>query len=221
MQIDDLDNDPQARKKSLIEGLAGAPVAPGIASGEGAPNAGPPPVLDQPLPAAAPAAPDYTKVGQYTSNAYDPQKFTQPWDQRSEKYQIGTVLSNFDPKQGLTPDVIAALNGANIHGAKFSGAGDKLNVDNAGGYDRFGTGGTADVVQGLKGGNGTWGAWHMDDPNASPQGPAQGGGMFAGSSISPLLQGNAQDNIQGAMQNISGLADSDKLQQLIAQLGGR
>lgn len=229
----DLLDPEQPRKKALVDALGGdapggMPGTPGNANTGigGVPDVS---AVAAPLQADAPAPvaakPDYTKAGQYANySAYDQQKMARPWDQMSEKYKIGTVLSNFDPKQGLTPDVIAALNGANIHGAKFSGSGDKLTVDNAGGYDRFGQGGMSDVNIGFKGGNGQWGAW--TDPNLQPEQPqaapqqSGGGGMFAGSSISPMLQGDAQSNIQAALQNVGGLAGGSRIQELIKALGG-
>lgn len=175
----------------------------------------------QPL---APAAPDYTKVGKYTSDAYDPNKFNVPWDQRSEKYQIGTVLSNFDPNLGMTPEVLAALNAANIHGAKFSGNGDQLNVDNAGNYARFGQGGSSDTITGLhSGGNAKWGAW--TDPALAAQGqPAQGqaaqaGGGAAGafpSIAGGALSGDPMAAIQAALKQYAG--QSGKLEALLAGL---
>lgn len=67
-------------------------------------------------------------------------------------------------------------------------------------------------------GNPTWeGQYGHGDGGAAPGG---GGGMFAGSTISPLLQSDAQSNIQNALGGLS--QPTDFLQQLIAQLqGGR
>lgn len=170
------------------------------------------------------AAPDYRKTGKYASSAYDAAKLARPWEEQSEKYRIGNVLSNFDPSQGLTPEVIAALNAADIYGAKFSGFGDKLTVDNAGGWDRFGKGGTSDVNIGFKTGKGTWGAW--TDPNL-PQnqegaglGPMGGMNGLAGaqSNLNGLMKGDFQSAIQAALAKLTG--DAPNLQALLAQLGG-
>jgi hypothetical protein len=174
---------------------------------------------------AAPAPEDFTQLGKYANKlgAYNTDKFNNPYDQRSEKYQIGTVMSHFDPNAGITPELIAALNGANIHGAKFSGSGDKLTVDNAGGYDRFGSGGTADVIGGFKDKSKDhgWGAWFVDDQGQPQQKPTGGmnSGMpsFGGSTINNMLQSDAQGNIQ---QALSSLQQPGLLQQLIAQLQG-
>jgi hypothetical protein len=55
---------------------------------------------------------------------------------------------------------------------------------------------------------------------------AQGAGLnagrpsFAGSTVAPMLQADAQSNIQQALQNIGGLSNTSRLQQLIAALSG-
>lgn len=160
------------------------------------------------------AAPDFRKLGQFADrmgpwNAGN-EKFQRPWDQMSERYQILSVLSNFDPRKGITPEVVDALNKANIKGAKFSGSGDKLTVDNAGGWDRFGKGGTADVITGLKGGNGTWSPW------SDPALEGQGGGAAAGGGSLP-----AGHNVGGyALDSALSGDPLAKIQQLIAQMSG-
>lgn len=171
-----------------------------------------------PIDPTAPAdKPDYTALGQYKDRlgAYTADKFTAPYDQRSEKYQIGTVLSHFNANEGITPAVLEALNQANIHGAKFSGSGDKLTLDNAGGYDRFGKGGTSDIIQGFNDPNNTnknWGAWFVDD-NGQPQqqgapGMAPGGGaggpLGAIGALQQLGQGNVLQRIQAALSHYLG-----------------
>jgi hypothetical protein len=174
-----------------------------------------------------PVGPNYKQTGQYLGNRFKNEKSQRPWEDQSERYQIGTVLSNFDPKQGITADLIAALNGADIHGATFSGQGDKLTVNNTGGWDRFGTGGTDDIIGNFKSGQGEWAAWTSPEgqakqrainaqrrgqlpPQAAPQ--AQLGG------INGMLQGNATGNIQQALSSIQ---EPGMLQQLIAALGGQ
>jgi hypothetical protein len=162
--------------------------------------------------AAAQAAPatDYTKMGQYGAKmgGWAGDKFQKPWADQSEKYQIGTVLSNFDPKGGVTPEVVAALNAANIHGAQFSGEGDQLKVNNLTGYDRFGSGGTADVVKGLKGNNEdtAWQPWFVDD---------QAGGGMGGNQQAAL--GNA---IQGGAWGENGAYGSQPWMSRNTQTGG-
>jgi hypothetical protein len=184
----------------------------------------PPMQADAPM---APAAPNYKQTGQYLGNRFKNEKSQRPWEDQSERYQIGTVLSNFDPKQGITADLIAALNGADIHGAKFSGSGDKLTVENAGGWDRFGTGGTDDIIGNFKSGNGEWAAWTSPEGqakqraiNAQRRGqlPAQAAPQAGLGGINGMLQGNAVGNIQQALSSIQ---EPGMLQQLIAALGGQ
>lgn len=174
------------------------------------------PTPGTPIPPSAlqSGATDYRKTGKYASTAYDPGKLARPWEEQSEKHRIGNVLSNFDPSQGLTPEVIAALNAADIYGAKFSGAGDKLTVDNAGGHERFGKGGTSDVNIGFKTGKGTWGAW--TDPNLPENqaagGAAGGGAVPGGGGMGPmggipmdaLLSGDPMAKIQAALAQLTG-----------------
>ncbi len=172
-------------------------------------------------PPAAAAAPDYTKLGQYagkmgawSQDANPPgEKFARPWDDRSERYKMMTVLSNFDPTQGITPDVVAALNAANINGAQFSGSGDKLNATNLQNWRNYdGREGIGDIVQGLKSGNGTWQAWSQDGGGGdAAAGPAGMGGLDA------QLTGDPTAAIQDAL---SKLGNSPNLQALLAQLGG-
>lgn len=195
----DPEQDDSAQGQSPVEAaLMKRQIAPyesgGITGGQEAKDARkdmPPPFVSQPEPTDATPAVDYTQMGQYANRmgAYNADKFNVPWDQRSEKYQIGTVLSHFDPDKGLTPEVIAALNAANIHGAKFSGSGDKLNVNNVTGYDRFGNGGTADIIGSFKDPNAThnWGAWFVDDNPAGAGGPG-GGGTAGPSAMAELLR---------------------------------
>jgi hypothetical protein len=204
--------------QGLVDSLRGptALETPGIqAPADPAVVAGPPPV----------AAPNYKQTGQYLGNRFKNEKSQRPWEDQSERYQIGTVLSNFDPKQGITADLIAALNGADIHGAKFSGQGDKLTVENAGGWDRFGTGGTDDIIGNFKSGQGEWAAWTSPEGqakqrafNAQRRGQSQAAPQAGLGGINGMLQGNATGNIQQALSSIQ---EPGMLQQLIAALGGQ
>lgn len=168
--------------------------------------------------AATPPATDYTKLGKYanqmgawsTDAANPSEKFARPWDDRSERYKMMTVLSNFDPTQGITPDVINALNAANINGAQFSGSGDKLDargLQNWRNYD--GREGIGDVIKGLKSGNGTWQGWEPEGGGGEPA--AMGGGW-----IDAQLGG---DPLAAIQQALSQYGNSANLQALLAQLG--
>lgn len=164
------------------------------------------------------AAPDYTQMGEYGNSmgAWNGnEKFKGSWDDKSERYKMLTVLSHFDPRQGITPEAINALNSANIYGAKFSGSGDKLTVDNAGGYDRFGKGGTADIIQGFKTGNGTWSPWQVDD-NPQQAGGARGpvytggDGLTTSDAVQSLTQGSTYNNLVQRLQALLGPASTDR-----------
>jgi hypothetical protein len=133
------------------------------------------PVATEPT-AAAPV--DYTKRGKFgTFNAGAADKYDKPWEQLSERYKMQTVLSNFDPNAGITPEVIAALNAANINGATFSGSGDKLDARGLQNWENYdGHEGIGDIIERFKDPNNknkTWGAW-------APESKGGGGGAPAG-----------------------------------------
>lgn len=158
------------------------------------------------------AAPDYTKLGQYANKlqGYDLNKFNNPYDQWSEKYKIGAVQSHFDPLQGVTPELLQALNSLGI--ADFSGQGDQLSVGNSKGDPRFGHGGAADVVKGLKGQNNdtAWQPWFVDE----------GGGGQGLAGRPSLAGGVGPDLTDFNQQSVAPLMDSSFLQKLMEQARG-
>jgi hypothetical protein len=164
-------NDPL--QSALTAGPMGTAVEPGRVE---TPVAQPPSGSVPSAPAALPpATPDYTKLGKYTTfNAGAADKYNKPWDQLSERYKMQTILSNFDPSGGITPDVINALNtaGGGINGATFSGSKDKLDARGLQKWENYdGREGIGDIIQGFNDPNNknkSWGAWQ-------PEGPAQGG----------------------------------------------
>jgi hypothetical protein len=175
---------------------------------------------------ATPEKVDYTQLGQYKDRmgAWNGnEKFNRGWDDKSERYKMLTVMSHFDPNQGISPELLDALNGANIHGAKFSGSRDKLNVENAGGWDRFGSGGIGDVIQGFNDPNNktkNWSPW--SDPNLDTPAPAAGGGqnflsgpssfsnaVLAGNNNVPTDEGT-YNLLQQQLQGILGPAATDR-----------
>jgi hypothetical protein len=81
------------------------------------------------------------------------------------------------------------------------------------------TGRWIDVIQAAGEGGKAW-QWLDDEGTATPQAAMGGGGMFGGSGLSSMLQGDASAGIQQALQNIGGLNDNSRLQQLIAALSG-
>jgi len=104
-----------------------------------------------------------TALGPYADRltGFDMNKFNRPKDQWSEKYKIGQVMSYFDPRNGITPEFIDALNALGI--AQFSGSDDQLNLENTLNDPRMGKGGTSDVIVAYHSGDGKWGPWA--DPN--------------------------------------------------------
>jgi hypothetical protein len=77
--------------------------------------------------AAAPQRP--TSVGQYGNRleGFDGGKLQDP-NKHDPKYDFARVASQFDPTQGLTPEMLQQLNGLGY--GTFSGQNDKLHVDN-------------------------------------------------------------------------------------------
>lgn len=231
MALQQYDDDPLDPKKALMGKLQGPGAeAGGYTGGPALPEPSAPSPVGEPP--AVPAAPDYKSLGKYASGGYTAanEKFNRPWEDRSERYKMMTVLSNFDPKQGITPEVLAALNGAGISGAKFSGSGDKLNIENLGGDPRLGTGGTADVIKGLKGQNAdtAWAPWQVDEPGGGaatlPTAGMQtgpGGSALAGLPLDSLLtSGDPFSAIQNALGSMVG-GERTNAQALLQKLMGQ
>ena len=159
--------------------------------------------------ASAPSAPAAT----YAMRGFDAGKLARDPSEQSEKYKIGNVFKKYDPKGGVTPELLAELNALGIAG--FSGGGDKLTVENTKNDPRFGRGGTSDVVYGLKGQNAdtAWQPWY--DENLAAAAPG------AGSSGLPPMSDGGMSSFQG----IQSLAPTDddfykRLQDQIAQILG-
>lgn len=208
-------------------GGAPAPSLPGTNGVPATPDPAPSLGMNGPDAGGLPGPADYTKRGKFaTFNAGADDKYNRPWDQLSERYKMQTILSNFDPNQGITPEVIAALNKANINGATFSGGKDKLDARGLQNWENYdGREGIGDIIKGLNdpnmAGKHEWGAWQPEgDAPQRAEMPAGGGGRpsFGGSTINSSLQGNAQDDIQAALAQLQGR--SPNIQELIKQLGG-
>lgn len=218
MQLDELDP-----KKALMSKLMG----PGIAPGEGAPNAGPPPAVDTPMSASpiadAPAAPasDFGRT-----MGFDAGKFADP-NKHDFKYDTGRTLSQFDPKQGITPEVLAALN--KLDYGTFAGSGDKLSLTGAKNAKDAGDFGPQDWIGGFKAGNDStkwnFGGGAVGNAEAAAGPPAQAGQGPAGmslASLDPLLSGDPMAKIQAALAQLSGPKDnaSELLRQLMGGANG-
>lgn len=219
-------NDNEQRRKGLLEALAGGTATgprntgiggvPDVSQVEG-PSLG----ASEPIAAPAPQR-DFSRL-----TGYDEGKFNA--NKNDAKYQMGGVLSQFDPRQGLTPDVISALNGLGY--GTFSGQGDKLSLagltDKGRQANLQGDYKDADFNVGFKSGNGKWG---YADPAAEAQQGAAGGGLpnmgmgnpalgMAQNNLNGLLQGDPQQQIQEALARLT-QGQQPNLAGLIAQLSG-
>lgn len=169
-----------------------------------------------PLDQSAPAAPKkYEGWGQYMPQGLDMAKVQGNVD--DPKYQIARITSHFDPRKGLTPEVMEALSGLGI--ANFTGdSRDKLYA--GGNTDpRFKDVLSSDIINNFGADNASWNGWGGTsvDPVAQP-GAGGGGGMGAGG-LHSLLTGNPNAGINAALGQYGG--QSDFLQALLAQLGGQ
>ena len=209
---------------SLIQKLKGQPYEQGGITGgvQGGTAVNVPPIqapAPEPTPSPTPAPQAKANaLGQYANRleGFDSTKLNS--GHNSPKYQIARALSNFDPRQGVTPDVLAALNGLGI--GQFSGSGDKVSIAN--GDPRFEGVNSIDLVRVFHDPNGTggwqYGAEGLAPAAAAPRAGIGGGG--GGFGLPGLLQGDPNAGIQQALQNIGGLQSSGMLQQLIAALSG-
>lgn len=113
---------------------------------------------------------------------FDSGKLNDP-NKSDPKYDFGKIASNYDPRQGITPDMLGQLNALG-HGS-WAGSGDNLTYN----------GQNIDAIQGYKGGNGLW-AWQPDDgtAQAGPTGQTTGGAMGTGDPLSQLTQLQSQAN---------------------------
>ena len=164
-------------------------------------------------PGAVQASPAKSTLGAFANRleGFDSGKLNDA-SYNSPKYAIGRALSGFDPRQGVTDAVLAALNSSGA-GQQYT----RLSGDKVRGQD----GRVVDLVRGFNDPNGT-GGWQLGLEDEGGPAPAakRGGGMFAGSSIAPLLQGDAQAGIQSALGKFGQSQDDSLIQQLIAKLGG-
>lgn len=217
-----MQTDNELRKKALVDELGGLPGAGGLQAPAGMPPPIEGPNADplgpaSPEPMAAPRQQDFGRT-----MGYDAGKFNDP-NKRDFKYDTGRILSQFDPRQGFTPDVLAELN--KLDYGTFSAGRDpsRLSLTGAKNAKDAGDFTDQDWVFAHKANNDAT-KWNYGGGAVADAEAARGGGgpapMFAGSTISPMLQGNAQNNIANAMQGIGAQADDSMLQELIKALGG-
>lgn len=183
-----------AQLKSQAEsvGAGTAPVGvPGLDSGGEAPAEAP----------AAPPALDFSRMA-----GYDEGKFT--GNKQDAKYQMGRTLAGFDPRKGITPEVLVALNGLGY--GEFSGSGQHLSLKGltdkgrqnklSGDYDG------ADFIKGFSGGDGKW---QYADPVAEAQEAAQNPQMGGHGAMPPS---GLLDKMKGGVNGL----DNDFFQKLMA-----
>jgi hypothetical protein len=223
--MDLMQNDNELRKKSLVDELGGPNPDilagnTGVSGGLGALGGTPEPAAPAPAPVAPAAGPSAPVADYGRLMGYDAGKLGDP-NKHDFKYDTGRTLSQFDPRQGITPDVLAALN--KLDYGTFSGSGDKLSLSGAKNAKDAADFANQDWIGAYKAQNDAT-KWNFGGGGAAPApapAPSGGGGLFGGSTISPMLQGNAQDGINQALSNIGGLANSSRLQELIKALGGQ
>jgi len=108
----------------------------------------------------------------------------------SPKYQIGRLLTGYDPTQGITDDLLSALNALGI-GDFTKEAGDKVRVTN--GDPRFEGDALLDLITGYNTGNGSWGYQVAEGAGANPDplGSYGQGGAGGGAGGGPIPLGGS------------------------------
>jgi hypothetical protein len=221
MAMMDDPNDPNPRKRALLDALSpDAATDPMQSTLPVGPKTELPDVAASPA-APAPAAPalDFSRLGGYDEGKFNANK-------QDAKYQMGRTFAQFDPRQGITPDVLKALNGLGY--GTFSGSGDKLSLSGLTDTGRqnglVGDYKDADFIGGFKSGNGKWGyadpAYEAMHPDAAQGGGGapMGGGLpsFGGYALDSALSGDALAKIQQALAQFS---NRPQLDALLQQLG--
>jgi hypothetical protein len=230
--IDQLDPTLQKKPQTQDDPMTGGPIAntgfgggnvpipmtPKVEGPTDASNggfAGPDQSASTPAPIAAPAAaPNYSTPGAFQGamRGFNADKLQSKSD---PKYDVGRVLSQFDPKQGITPDVLNALNGLG-EGTFALKPGSKDYLTLSGNVDPRWNGMTgADAVFSEGGPDAAW-TLQGDGPgwNQDAQQSGQGGGGHA----NPIIQGSPTASINQALSSYG--QPSNLIQQLIAQLQG-
>jgi hypothetical protein len=168
------------------------------------------------------ATPGYTPAGSLPSlgSGWDEGKWNDP-NHQTPKYVFGRILQEASGGTGRLKDPAqrerAVSNILKAYpGAKFDGK-DKITMPDGGVIDIFGGAGSGDYTASFQLQDGTG-----KDASGRPL-PRMGGGgnaPMAGSALSPMIAGNAQNNIQNALQGIGAQANDSRLQELIKALGG-
>jgi hypothetical protein len=232
-------NDDQPRKKALVDALGGAddPSPLGMPGSVGNPNTGiggavsaPPLQADAPAPIAAPSPFQRNDTRLMEGDAGKLANVDHA--KKSPKYDFLQLANQGKYGYDQLGDLLKELQGGPnaSHWQGWSADKDKLRFggDKAQLGDAWQGVTEVDAIGGFNSGNPQGFRWGAGSDGSGPGEPqAQGGGInagrpsFAGSTISPMLQGDAQANIQAALQNIGGMADGSRLQELIKALGGQ
>lgn len=130
----------------------------------------------------------------------------------SPKYQFGRAMSQFDPKGGITQELLDALNALGLGTVSGNLGGDKISI--GGNVDpRFEGVTEFDIIRDLENGGGwQWGG--LNGKAAAPQ-MRQGGGGMAPSGIGALTQ-SPSNAINAALAN----SRTPNIDALLAQLAG-
>lgn len=230
------DDQDQTKKRNLVDALGGGPAAAGAPMGIAAPPLDPGSVQGPPLENGGPlvssspggalsldkskwntdgyASPN--RVAQNFGNAptgFDPAKWADANHQTPKYVSTRLMTEAGDQKDAANRqkylDAMKEAYGADNF--RFNGK-DKISIDGGKSF--------VDVWGGSKAGIYSP-AWQDESQQGGPT-PAGGAWRpsFAGSTIAPMLQGDAQGSIQQALGNIGGLSNSNRIQELIAALAG-
>jgi hypothetical protein len=169
------------------------------------------PPLQQDGPAPSPA-PKPGGLGQFAGKleGFDSGKLNS--EHNSPKYAFGRTMSQFDPKGGITQEMLDALNGLGMGTVSGKLGGDKISI--GGNVDpRFEGVTEFDIIRDLENGGGwQWGGLNGPAAAAEAAQGAQGGG----NGLTALLANGAlQDSMGGSnMQGIHPLLQGDALQDI-------
>lgn len=224
--MDMYNDDDQPRKKALVDALGGDDAPGGMPGSIGNPNTGIAggaiPAMPTPMaPSAAPKSPFSTKLMEGDTGKLADVGHAA----KSPKYDFLQLAQQNKYNYDQLPDMLKELQGgpnaqhwqgwtADKDKLKFTGDPSQLG-------DEWKGVTSVDAIGGFNSGDPSGWRWGADDGGAqAAPGMNAGRPSFAGSTISPMLQGDAQGGINQALSNIDGLSDSSRLQELIKALRG-
>ena len=161
-----------------------------------------------------PAPPAQTNAFRGKLEGFDAEKLGRGHD--SPKYRFADVMDEFDPKGGISQEMLDALNKLGLGTVTGQLGGDKISI--GGNVDpRFNGVTEFDIIRDLESGGG----WQWGGLNGGPEpAPTSGGGSLPMTGFPPgLLQGDGQAQIAQGVEQYS--QPSKYLAALLAQLGGQ